>query len=60
MITINIVLDETVDVGQAYKLYARAGEPKQIVIVDGAEHRLCQNDRAIAIVIDWLKSRYSN
>ena len=51
--------DETVDVSQAHKLYDRAGEPKQIIIVDGAGHRLRQNDRAIAIIMDWLKSRYS-
>ena len=49
--------DEVVDVSHAYKLYDRAGEPKQIIIIDGAEHRLRQNDRAMAIVIDWLKSR---
>ncbi len=48
--------DEIVDINQAYKLYARAGEPKQIIVVDGAEHRLRQNDRAMAIVVDWLKS----
>ena len=48
--------DETVDVSHAYRLYERAGEPKKIIIVDGAEHRLRQNDRAIAIVLDWLKS----
>ena len=35
----------------------RRGRPKQIIIVDGAEHRLRQNDRAMAIVIDWLKSQ---
>jgi fermentation-respiration switch protein FrsA (DUF1100 family) len=49
--------DEVVTVSHAYKLYAQAGEPKQIIIVDGAEHRLRQNDRAMAIVIDWLKSQ---
>ncbi|MFC2069591.1 alpha/beta hydrolase [Chloroflexota bacterium] len=48
--------DDVVDVSQAYRLYARAGEPKQLIIVDGATHRLRQNDRAMAIVIDWLKS----
>jgi len=48
--------DETVEVSDAHKLYARAGEPKQLVIVDGAQHRLRQNDRAMAIVLDWLKS----
>jgi len=52
--------DEVVEVSHAYKLYARAGEPKQIIIVDGAGHRLRQNDRAMAIVIDWLKSRAKN
>jgi fermentation-respiration switch protein FrsA (DUF1100 family) len=52
--------DETVEVSQAYKLYAQAGEPKQIVIVDGAGHRLRQNDEAMAIVMDWLKSRQKN
>jgi len=49
--------DELVDVGHAYKLYAGAGEPKQIIIVDGAGHRLRQNEGAMSIVIDWLKSQ---
>jgi len=48
--------DTTVEVSHAYKLYERAGEPKQIIIVDGAEHRLRQNERAMAIALDWLKS----
>jgi len=48
--------DETVDVSHAYKLYHRAGEPKQLIVVDGAGHSLRQNDRAMAIVLDWLKS----
>ena len=49
--------DDVVPVSHAYKLYAQAGEPKQIIIVDGAGHRLRQDDRAMAIVIDWLKSQ---
>ena len=48
--------DEVVEVTQAHKLYARAGEPKQLIIIDGAGHRLRQDDRAMAIAIDWLKS----
>jgi len=48
--------DETVEVSQAHKLYAQAGEPKQLVIVEGAGHRLRQNDEAMAIVLGWLKS----
>jgi dipeptidyl aminopeptidase/acylaminoacyl peptidase len=49
--------DETVEVNQAYKLYAHAGEPKQLVIVEGAGHRLRRNDEAMAIVQGWLKSQ---
>ena len=48
--------DETVDVNHAYQLYEKAGEPRQIVIIDGAGHRLRRDDRAMAIAIDWLKS----
>ena len=48
--------DEVVPVSHAYRLYEKASEPKQIVILDGAEHKLRQNDKAMAIVTDWLKS----
>lgn len=48
--------DETVSVGDAHKLYAKAGEPKRLAIVEGAGHRLRRDERAMAIVIDWLKS----
>jgi len=47
--------DETVDISHAYRLYERAGEPKQIAIIDGAGHRLRQEDRVVAAVLDWLK-----
>ncbi len=49
--------DEVVDISHASRLYDKAGEPKQLIIVDGAEHRLRQDDRAMTIVIDWLKSQ---
>ena len=49
--------DETVEVSAAHRLYAQAGEPKQIIIVEGAQHRLRQSEEAMAIVLDWLKSR---
>ena len=48
--------DEVVNVDHAYRLYAQAGEPKQLVIVNGAGHRLRQDERAMAMVIDWLKT----
>ena len=49
--------DETVNMSHAYRLYDKAGEPKQIIVVNGAGHKLRQDDRAMAIVIDWLKSQ---
>ena len=49
--------DEVVAVTNARKLYERAGEPKQLIIIDNAGHRLRQDERAMAIVVDWLKSR---
>jgi fermentation-respiration switch protein FrsA (DUF1100 family) len=50
--------DQVVAVSQAHQLYAQAQEPKQIVIIEGAGHRLRQDEQAMALVIDWLKSRY--
>lgn len=48
--------DEVVDVSHAYQLYAQAGEPKEIVVIDGAGHRLRRDERAVVVIIDWLKS----
>jgi len=48
--------DETVEASHAYRLYDTAGEPKRIIIVDGAGHRLRQNEQAMTAVINWLKS----
>lgn len=52
--------DEVVALTHAHRLYAQAGEPKQLVVVEGAAHRLRQNERAMAIVVDWLKSVVSH
>ena len=49
--------DETVDVSHARRLYAQAGEPRRLVIIEGAGHGLRQDERAMAITIDWLKSQ---
>ena len=48
--------DETVDLSDAQRLYAQAGDPKKLVIIDGATHRLRQNEKAMMTVINWLKS----
>ena len=48
--------DETVPLSHAHQLYDRAGEPKQLVVLDGAGHRLRQEERAVSAVLDWLRS----
>jgi len=52
--------DETVDISHARRLYAKAGQPKQLAIVEGAGHRLRHSEEAMAVVIDWLKARQIN
>ena len=49
--------DETVNISHAHRLYERAGEPKQLVIIEGAGHRLRQDNQAVMAVLDWLKAR---
>jgi fermentation-respiration switch protein FrsA (DUF1100 family) len=47
--------DSVVPVVNAQKLYEKAGEPKKLVIIDGAEHRLRRDARAMDIVSHFLK-----
>ncbi len=48
--------DETVNVSHARRLYEKAGEPKELAIIEGAGHRLRLDERAMATAIDWLKN----
>ncbi len=48
--------DETVDISHAYRLYDKAGEPREIIVIPGAGHKLRRNDTAMGIVFDWLES----
>jgi dipeptidyl aminopeptidase/acylaminoacyl peptidase len=47
--------DATVPPEHARELYARAGEPKKLVVIEGAGHRLRRDERVIAALLDWLK-----
>lgn len=49
--------DTVVEVSHARTLYEKAREPKQIVIVEGGEHRLRLNEKAMKIALEWLKER---
>ena len=48
--------DDVVSPNSAFNLYERAGEPKEIMIVKGAGHRLRISEQAMDHALDWLKS----
>lgn len=48
--------DETVPVDDAHQLYEKAGDPKKLVVIEDAGHRLRRDERVISAVLDWLKS----
>lgn len=47
--------DETVDPSHASELYGAAGEPKDIALIEGADHRLRLNEPAMTAAMAWLK-----
>ena len=49
--------DDLVPVEHAHRLYERAGEPKELVILPGAGHRLRLEEKAITTALNWLKIR---
>jgi len=51
--------DDIVPLEHAHKLYERAGEPKELVILPGAGHRLRLEEKALDIALDWLKAQTS-
>lgn len=46
--------DEVVDPSSAWALYEKAGQPKEIMIIEGAGHRLRVQERAIDGALNWL------
>ena len=48
--------DEVVPLNHAQRLFKQAGEPRQLIIIRGSEHRLRRHEMAMAAVISWLKS----
>jgi uncharacterized protein len=49
--------DELIPPEQAYRLYEKAKEPKELRIVPGAKHKLRLERAAMDFVLDWLKAR---
>jgi uncharacterized protein len=49
--------DNVVPVNDSEQLFEKAGEPKQLIIIRGAEHKLRRNEMVIDTLINWLKTR---
>ncbi len=47
--------DDLVDPAQAYEIYEKAKEPKELAMIAGAGHRLRLEEDAMRIATDWLK-----
>ncbi len=41
----------------ARRLFERAGQPKELVIMPGAKHRLRLEEQAVETALNWLKKR---
>jgi fermentation-respiration switch protein FrsA (DUF1100 family) len=46
--------DDLVPIEHARRLYEKAGEPKKLVIIPGAGHRLRLEHKAVNAALDWL------
>ena len=49
--------DDTIPLEQAHQLYAQAREPKELVIIPNAGHRLRLEEKAVDTAINWLSNR---
>jgi len=47
--------DDVVPVEHVKRLYAKAGRPREKLVLPGAGHRLRQDERAILAVMSWLR-----
>ena len=48
--------DEVVSIEHAFRLHEQAREPKELVTIPGAGHRLRLEEKAIATTLNWLKT----
>jgi uncharacterized protein len=51
--------DEVVPVDHVNRLYAKAGQPKEVVILEGGVHRLRNDERAVDKALKWLLDKMS-
>jgi dipeptidyl aminopeptidase/acylaminoacyl peptidase len=60
LLIVHGVEDDVVKVSDARELFQVAGEPKMLVLIEGAGHRLRREERAVQAVIDWLKDKFKS
>jgi len=48
--------DDLVPIEHAHRLYEKAREPKELVIIPGAGHKLRLEEKAVTTALDWLIS----
>lgn len=56
LLIIHGVQDDVVAPSSAWALYERAGEPKEILIIEGAGHRLRIAEKAMDGALNWLQA----
>lgn len=54
LLIIHGMQDDVVYPSSARELYERAGDPKQIVMIEGAGHRLRLDERAMDCALNWI------
>ena len=48
--------DEVVPVEHAYRLFRKAQEPKELLIIENGGHRLRLDEQAMRLAVNWLKN----
>jgi dipeptidyl aminopeptidase/acylaminoacyl peptidase len=48
--------DKVVPVSNSRRLFEKAGEPKELHVFAGDEHRLRKHEEAVKVLISWLKN----
>jgi uncharacterized protein len=56
LLLIHALEDKVVPSESSRLLYEKAGEPRQIILIEGDEHRLRRNELAVNTLISWLKT----
>jgi fermentation-respiration switch protein FrsA (DUF1100 family) len=46
--------DDLVPVSQAIELFEAAGDPRELIVLDGGEHRLRHDPRSMDTLLSWL------